>query len=339
MRSALSRLLVVAASAATVVSLAACTSVATDETAQHGQTTAVVADADPRPVADSPTPQLPVTVRSFDGVDVTINDASRIVTADRYGTLTETVFALGLGDNVVGRDTASGFPAAKDIPNITPGGQAMNAEAILNLSPTVMLTDTSIGPKSVQDQLRAAGVPVIYFDPTRTLEGVPGQITAVAAALGVPAQGEQLVARTEQEIADAKALVPAGSEALKIAFLYMRGPSITMLAGPGSGADSLIEALGATDAGTASGLTSEFVPITSEAMIAAAPDVMLMMSGGLQSIGGVDGLEKVPGIAQTPAGQNKRVVDMSDTMLLSFGSNTGQVLAALAEAIYHPDAE
>ncbi|MBM4504414.1 ABC transporter substrate-binding protein, partial [Rhodococcus hoagii] len=157
-------------------------------TKQRGRTTAVVADADPRPVSNDPVPQLPVTVRSFDGVDVTVTDASRIVTADRYGTLTETVFALGLGDNVVGRDTASAFPAAKDIPNVTPGGQAMNAEAILNLAPTVVLTDTSIGPKSVQDQLRAAGVPVIFFDPTRTLAGVPGQITAVAQALGVPAR-------------------------------------------------------------------------------------------------------------------------------------------------------
>ncbi len=110
-----------------------------------------------------------------------------------------------------------------------------------------------------------------------------------------------------------------------------------MLAGPGSGADSLIAALGATDAGTASGLTSEFVPITSEAMIASAPDVILMMSGGLQSIGGVDGLEKIPGIAQTPAGRNERVVDMADTMC-SLRFQHRPVLAALAEAIYHPDA-
>lgn len=339
MKSVLSRVLVAAAAGATVVSLAACTPAPAGDTEQRGRTTATVIDPDPRPVADAPVPQLPVTVRGFDGVDVTVTDASRIVTADRYGTLTETVFALGLGDNVVGRDTASAFPAAEDIPNVTPGGQSMNAEAILNLAPTVVLTDTSIGPRSVQDQLRAAGVPVVHFDPTRTLAGVPAQITAVAAALGVPEQGEQLVSRTEREIADAKSRVPAGAEGMKVAFLYLRGPSITMLAGPGSGADSLIQAIGATDAGTASGLTSEFVPITSEAMIAAAPDVILMMSGGLDSIGGVAGLEKIPGIAQTPAGRNGRVVDMADTTLLSFGSNTGQVLAALAEAIYSPDAE
>lgn len=338
MRS-LSRLLVASAAIASTVTLAACASVTTGDTEQHGRTTAVVVDPDPRPVATDPVPQLPTTVRSFDGVDVTVTDASRIVTADRYGTLTQTVFALGLGGNVVGRDTASGFPAAKDIPNITPGGQALNAEAILDLAPTVVLTDTSIGPTSVQDQLRAAGIPVVYFDPARTLEGVSGQIKSVAQALGVPDQGDALAARTEKEIADAEASVPQDGDKLKIAFLYMRGPAITMLAGPGSGADSLIETLGATDAGTASGLTREFVPITSEAMIAAAPDVILMMSGGLESIGGVEGLEKVPGIAQTPAGKNKRVVDMSDTVLLSFGPNTGEVLAALSDAIYHPSDE
>lgn len=98
----------------------------------------------------------------------------------------------------------------------------------------------------------------------------------------------------------------------------------------------MIEALGATDAGTASGITQQFVPITSEALIAAAPDALLMMTDGLASIGGIDGLEKVPGIAQTPAGKNKRVVDMEDGVLLSFGPNTGRVMAALAEAIYEP---
>ena len=299
-----------------------------------GARTAVLDDLNPEPLESPATPVLPVTVRSFDGVDVTITDASRIVTADRYGTLTETVFALGLGDNVVGRDIASEFPAAQDVPVVTPGGQSLNAEAILDLAPTVILTDTSIGPQAVQDQLRAAGVPVVYFDPTRTLEGVPGQITAVADALGVPEQGRELAARTESEIAAALSRAPQGDEPLKIAFLYLRGTAITMIGGPGSGADSLIDALGAVDAGTASGITQQFAPITSEALIAAAPDVLLMMTGGLESIGGIEGLEKIPGVAQTPAGKNQRVVDMQDGVLLSFGPNTGRVLGALADAVY-----
>ncbi|GAA4474436.1 ABC transporter substrate-binding protein [Rhodococcus olei] len=311
-----------------------CTSGSSDSAGPAGRTTATLDSLDPVPVAQAPAPALPVTVRGHDGVDVTITDTSRIVAADQYGTLTETVYALGLGDRLVGRDTAAKFPAVEQVPDITPSGHSMSAEAILNLHPTVVLTDTSIGPRSVQEQLRAAGIPVVFFDPTRTLAGVPGQIQAVADALGVPDQGKALADRTTTEIDAAKALTPADATPPKIAFLYMRGTSITMLAGPGSGADSLIDALGGVDAGTASGLTQQFTPITSEALIAAAPDVFLMMTNGLDSIGGIDGLAKIPGVAQTPAGRNQRVVDMQDGVLLSFGPRTGDVLRALSGALY-----
>lgn len=304
---------------------------------QVGPRTAVVTDPDPVPVASDPLPALPVTVRGADGTDVTVTDASRIVAADQYGTLTTTVFALGLGNNLVGRDTSADFPAVADVTDVTPAGHALSAEGILALDPTVVLTDTSIGPRAVQDQLRAAGIPVVFFDPTRTLDGVGPQITAVADALGVPDQGRDLAQRTSDEIAEASSAAPPDGDRPRIAFLYMRGPAIKMLAGPGSGADALIAALGAEDAGTTSGLTEQFVPITSEALIAAAPDVILMMTGGLESIGGIDGLDAVPGIAQTPAGQNRRVVDMADGVVLSFGPNTGKVLSALAKAVYSPE--
>ena len=301
-----------------------------------GPRTAVVDDPNPEPIADDPAATLPVTVTGFDGVAVTVTDNSRIVAADQYGTLAETVFALGLGDNLVGRDTSAAFPAAENVPDVTPTGHSLSAEGILALSPTVVLTDTSIGPRAVQDQIRAAGIPVVYFDPTRTLDGVGTQIEAVAAALGVPDAGAALAERSNTEIAAAADNTPQSSEPLKIAFLYMRGPAIKMLAGPGSGADALIEALGASDAGVESGLTEQFVPVTSEALIAAAPDVILMMTKGLQSIGGIDGLEQIPGIAQTPAGRDRRVVDMDDGTILSFGPNTGKVLAALSRAVYDP---
>ena len=141
----------------------------------------------PNPDRSEPpaTPALPVTVRSSDGVDVTITDASRIVTADRYGTLTETVFALGLGDNVVGRiDLRCSRP--HNTAHVTPGGQVLNAEAILDAGPTVILTDTSIGPQAVQDQLRAAGVPVVFFDPSAPSTLSPARSRRSPHALGVP---------------------------------------------------------------------------------------------------------------------------------------------------------
>lgn len=304
----------------------------------HGSATATLDQLDPVPIGPAPAPVLPATVRSFDGSDVTVTDASRIVAVDRYGTLAQTVWALGLGANLVGRSTTASFPAVRQVPNVAGGSGSINVEAVAAQRPTVFLTDTVSATPTMRDQLKALGITVVYFDPDRGLDDVGPQIEAVAAALGVPEQGRRLAQRTAGEIAAATASVPHQDPPLKMAFLYLRSTAITMMAGPGSGADTLVTALGGTDAGTAAGLTEPFTAITSEAMIAASPDVFLVMTDGLKSIGGVDGLTKLPGVAQTPAGRDQRVVDMSDAALLSFGPNTGHVLAALRDAIYSPHA-
>lgn len=328
------RILSVFLPVATVLAVAGCSAADDGGSATAtGARTAVVADRDPRPITENPVPNLPATVRSFDGVDVTVTDVSRIVTADRSGTLAQTVFSLGLGDNLVGRSAAS-FPASEHLPNVTPGGHGLNAEAILALNPTVVLTDTSVGPLTVQEQLRNSGIPVVFVDPARTLGTVDSGIDAVAAALGVPEQGAALVQRTNEEIAAATAAFPTEHPEPTVAFLYLRGSAIKMLGGPGSGADALIGALGGKDAGTVAGLTAEFTPITSEAMIAADPDVILIMTHSLDSVGGPAGLAELPGVAQTPAGKNGSIVDMDDSVLLSFGPDTGKVLAALSDALY-----
>lgn len=322
--------------AATVLTGAvACTDGNTASTAgTGGPATARLTDLDPVPLGAPPAPALPATVRSFDGTEVTVTDASRIIAVDRYGTLAQTVYALGLGANLVGRSTSASFPAVADVANVAGGNGSLSVEAVLALRPSVFLTDTTSAAPAVRDQLRAAGVTVVYFDPDRTMDGVVPQIEAVAAALGVPEAGTRLGQRTRDEITAATAAVPKQDPKPTIAFLYLRSTAITMIAGRGSGADSLITAVGGVDAGTAAGVNEPFTAITSEAMIAAAPDVLLVMSDGLKSVGGIDGLVKVPGIAQTPAGRNRRVIDMSDAVLLSFGPNTGRVITALSDAVY-----
>jgi iron complex transport system substrate-binding protein len=300
-----------------------------------GPATAKIADDDVDPVVDDPSPELPVTVRSQDGADVEVSSVDRIVAVDLYGTLGEIVFSLGLGGNVVGRDSSTGFPSAAHVPVVTSGGHDLNAEAILDLDPTVVLTDTSIGPPEVQQQLRSSGIPVVFFDPQRTLEGVPDHIRAVAEALGVPSVGDELIASVDEEIAAARALAPEGSTPPRVTFLYVRGTAgVYLMAGPGSGADAMIEAVGGVDVGTDIGLGKPFVPITSEGLLNAAPDVILVLSKGLESVGGVDGLLRIPGVAQTPAGQAKRIVDVDDTDLLSFGPRVGKTITALATVLY-----
>ena len=58
------------------------------------------------------------------------------------------------------------------------------------------------------------------------------------------------------------------------------------------------------------------------------------MTGGLESVGGIEGLKEIPGIAQTPAGQNESVVDVPDSQLLSFDSQSPRAIRAIADALY-----
>ncbi|GAA4735006.1 hemin ABC transporter substrate-binding protein [Nocardioides endophyticus] len=296
------------------------------------------------PVTDDPQPDLPVTVTDAQGTEVKVTDTSRILALDVYGTLSHTVFELGLGDNIVGRDVSSSFPEIADRPLVTHNGHELNAEAILELDPTVVLTDTSLGPWDVVLQLRDAGIPVVVTDSHRGLDNLKSLTQQIADALGLPAEGKALGQRiasaaeaTEKEIVEVAPQDVTGK--LRTIFLYVRGQAgVYYMFGEGSGADSLIEAAGGYDVSKEIDWKG-MRPISDEGLIAAQPDVVLMMRHGLESIDGVDGLlERFPALAQTPAGENERIIAMDDDQVLSFGPRTSDVLNALAVALYAPDA-
>ncbi len=309
-----------------------------------GEQTAVSASTPVDPVAADPVPALPVTLTDAQGTEVTVTATSRILALDLYGSTSRIVFELGLGGSVVGRDSSSDFPEIADLPTVTRNGHDLNGEAILELAPTLIITDTTLGPWDTVLQMRDAGIPVVVVDSRRDLDTVDDLIASVAAAVGLPEEGAALAARTADEIASVTAqidrLAPRDpADRLRVVFLYLRGQAgVYYLFGEGSGADSLIDALGAVDVATEIGWQG-MRPLTDEGLVAAQPDLVLVMTEGLESVGGVDGLlEQLPAIAQTPAGEHRRVVDMADTQVLSFGPTSAQTLDALARAFYAPDA-
>lgn len=313
--------------------------------ATGGPDTARAEGSDPS-AADDPTqtvgtvdpdasPVLPAEVVDADGRTIRVDDVSRIVSL--WGNITETVYALGLGDRVVGRDVASTFTEAEDVPVVT-RAHDVSAEAVLSLRPTVVLVDPTIGPPEALDHIRGAGVPVVVVDEVTTIAGIGDRIVQIATALGVPENGRTLADQATEEIAAVTATVPDVDDPPRIAFLYMRGSAgVYLLAGPGSGADEMITAAGGVDAGTEMGLDDPFTPITSEALTQAAPDVILMTTTGLDSVGGVDGLVEIPGIAQTPAGRDRRIVTVEDGLLYSFGGRTATALELMIDQIYETD--
>lgn len=295
------------------------------------------------PVEDDTAPVLPATVTDSEGREVEVTSADRILPIDISGTIASTVFALGLGDQVVGRDSSTDFDGTEDLPVVTKTGHTLNPEAILELKPTVVLTDTTIGPKEVRQQLRDAGIAVVVISSDRRLDTTDELVTEIAAALGVPSRGEALVARLDaavtEELAEIAEITPAAEEdRARMLFLYVRGSAnVYYIFGEDSGADSLIDAVGGVDVAAEIGWEG-MKPMTAEALVAAKPDVLVMMTDGLESVGGIDGLiERVPAVAETPAGQNRRVIDMADTEILSFGPRSADVIGALARALYAPE--
>ncbi len=265
-----------------------------------------------------------------------MDDTSRLLALDTYGTLATTVYALGLGDRLVGRDVSTGIPELADLPVVTHNGHELNAEAILDLDPSVVLTDYSIGPLEVQLQLKEAGIPVVILDSQRNRAVIGDQIRKVAEVLGVPAQGDQLAASVDEQVTAAEADVAAMAEGedVRMVFLYMRGNAgVYYWFGKGSGADDLIEALGGVDVASESGLAGS-KPLNAEGLVKSEPEMYLMMTDGLDSVGGVDGLLEIPGVADTAAGVDGCVVDMGDAQILSFGPQCPTTLRSLGEAIY-----
>lgn len=310
-----------------------------------GPSTAVLATPTTTPVVLDAAPALPTTVTSHDldgDIRVDVASADRIIGLDIAGSIGATLFGLGAGDRVVGRDTSTTLAGAADLPLVTTGGHSINSEAVIALRPDLVITDGTVGPIDVVLQLRDAGIAVVFVDTEPSLAGIGELARQVAAAIGAPEAGEalatQLSADIDAKVEDISGIAPnAPGERLRMLFLYLRGSSgIYYLFGEESGADVLIESLAGVDVAGEIGW-SGMKPMTDEALVAANPDLILVMTDGLASAGGVDGLlESKPAIALTRAGQNKRFVDMADGDILSFGPRTADVLDALARAIYAP---
>lgn len=240
----------------------------------------------------------------------------------------EIVSALGYRNILVGRDIASTDADLKDVPIVTSGHQVV-AEKIIGLNPDVVIIDDTTGPAQAISAIKRAGIQVELIDEAWKLSEISKKVRAIAKVIGAPSSGLAFEKVMESAVNDV-VQVETGT---RIAFLYLRGGSaIYLLGGQGSGADSLIGAVGALDVG-AQKYSKAYTPISAEALIEVNPQVILVMEKGLSSVGGIDGLLKLPGIAQTDAGQNRAVIAVDDSLLLSFGPRTPDLIAQLSGAI------
>lgn len=253
-----------------------------------------------------------------------VSDQTRIVSLS--GSVTEIICGMGLEKNIVGTDVTSTFPASMQEKPKVGHNRNMSAEAIVALKPDLIVgVRSKLNPELIA-QLESAKIKVILFDQDYTVDGAKQLVNAVADSLGLSGQAATLTGKIDSDMA--QAAKPAKTPS--VLFIYARGAGTMMVAGAQTEVDKMISLAGGKNA--VSGF-DDFKPLTSEALVAANPDVILMFDSGLSSLGGLKGLQAVQGMSQTNAGKNAQVIEMDGQYLTGFGPRTGQAIAELSKKL------
>jgi len=241
------------------------------------------------------------------------------------GAVTETLFALGVGDRVVGVDSSSTFPAsATALPQV--GYQrAIAPEGVVSLQPDLLVLAATAGPADVVSQLEGLRIPTVHLTEGYSLDAAGQRILRIGEAVGRVDESKRLVESMKTEAS--RAALP--EKAPRVLFVLSAGGGSPVISGTGTAADAMIRLAGGTN--PASDFTG-YRSLSPEALVALDPEIVLTTKRTLAvSPSESVGLGKLlPGLDLTAAGRNSRLVVMDDLFLLGFGPRTGEAIAKLA---------
>lgn len=262
--------------------------------------------------------------------DASLANARRIVAIG--GSITEIVYALGEEGRLVARDSTSTFPqAANALPDVG-YMRALSPEGVLSVDPDGILALEGSGPPEAVAVLKSGSIAFAEIPEHFTRAGIVDKVVKVGEALGVSEKAQALATAIGDKLAAAEAKA-AKSEPRKVMFvLSMQGGKI-LAAGRDTAAGGIVSLAGGVN--VFSGF-SGYKQVSDEAVITAAPDVILMMDRGGDHGAANAELLAHPAIATTPAAAHGAVVRMDGLYLLGFGPRTAEAVADLAGAL-HPD--
>jgi iron complex transport system substrate-binding protein len=270
----------------------------------------------------------PRTINDAAGRKVTITDTSRIVSIG--GAVTEVLYALGLADKIVAVDSTSTFPeAAKQKANVG-YMRALAPEGVLKIGPTLILAIEGSGPAEAVEILERASVPYVVVPEAKDAEGVLRKIRFIAEAAGVPAEGETLVSAVREDFAALGHALKGVKQRRKAAFILSMGSGSPIVGGAGTSADALFKLAEVDNALSA---VSGFKPASDEALIAAAPDAVVVMSERDHAMP-PEKVFSMPSLANSPAAKTRNMIGLPGLYLLGFGPRTAHAARDLAAALY-----
>lgn len=260
--------------------------------------------------------------------------AERIVAAG--GVVTEVLYALGQQDKVVGVDTTSQWPpeALKDKKSVG-YVRALSAEGVLSLKPSQVIAVEGAGPPDALALLKESGTPITMIPEALSPEAVVSKIAAIGKAAGVAEPAQQLAAAVKRRFDELDKLRSGLPRQKRVLFVLSLQNGRTLVGGRATTADAIIALAGGINA---AGAVEGFKPMTDEAIITAAPDVVLMMRHSSAHNAGPDELFAMPAFSETPAAKQKSLIRMDGLYLLGFGPRTPNAARDLMAELY-PEAK
>ena len=256
-------------------------------------------------------------------------DSSRLVSIG--GSLTEIIYALGEDERLVARDQTALYPeAATQLPDVG-YMRALAPEGVLSVDTTAVLVIEGSGPPEALDVISHAGVEYQTVPEGYSHEGILVKVRAVGQALGVEEKAEELAADIDTSLKAAEARTANVTERKRVLFVLSTEGGKIQASGTDTAANGIIKLAGGINAVDQ---YSGYKALTEEAIIDAAPDVILMMDRGGDHGATDSELINHPAIALTEAGKKHAIIRLEGSYLLGFGPRTASAVGDLVDALY-----
>ncbi len=188
---------------------------------------------------------------------------------------TEILFAIGVGEQVVGRDEMSIFPEeALAVTNVGAMWGEVPAEAILALEPDLVVAAQIINEDQVQ-ALRDLGLNVYWQENPTNYEELWKNLRDFATLTGHEDEGEDLITELDARVKTVvEKIAPLSSRPSVFYELDATDPSAPWTTGSNTFIDFIITTAGGSNA--ASALEGDYAQISTEELIAVNPDIILL---------------------------------------------------------------
>jgi len=254
------------------------------------------------------------------------------------GAFSEWVVSLGGESKLVGVDSTSQYPRSlHTLPGVGYQRQ-LAAEGILALRPDILVGSSEMGPPPVLEQLKAAGVRIELLSAKAELPALQHNLTTLGQLLGAQPQAQNLFTDYQQRLQQQAAVVKHAQQqnpAPRVLMLLSHSGGNLQVAGKDTLAAWMIEQAGGKSLGEHIG----YKPVSSEAMLALDPQVIILAGSRLQGDAARAALlEQNPTLATTQAGRDGRVLVLDPTLLVGgLGPRVPDALKTLTAAFYPND--